>query len=215
MFNPNSSDKLSTKKIAILATDGFEESELLEPKRALEAAGARTAILSLKGGKIRSWKEKRWGASLAVDATVDSVSAEDFDGLVLPGGVMNSDALRKERAAVEFVRAIGDAGKPIGAICHGAWTLIEAGLVRGKTLTSWPSLKTDLENAGARWVDQEVVVDQGLVTSRKPSDLPEFNRNLIEEFAEGRHPGMRSDIDRAAIGTAVQSGAEDPGFAAI
>jgi len=219
MFNTDSSSsKLTDKKIAILATDGFEQSELLEPKKALEAAGARTVIVSLKKGQIKGWKDKNWGESISVDATVDSVNAAEFDGLVLPGGVMNPDALRKEKAAVEFVKGFVDAGKPIGAICHGSWTLIETGMVRGKTMTSWPSLKTDLENAGAHWVDQEVVVDQGLITSRKPGDLPAFNLKLIEEFAVGRNAGLTSDQSRfagAAAGTAEQLGTIDPGFAAI
>ena len=216
MFNTDASKKLSSKKIAILATDGFEQSELMEPKKALEAAGARTVIVSLKNGDIKGWKDQAWSDSIAVDVTVDSVTAAEFDGLVLPGGVMNPDALRKEKAVVEFVRGFVEAGKPIGAICHGPWTLIETGMVRGKTLTSWPSLKTDLENAGAQWVDEEVVVDQGLVTSRKPDDLPAFNQKLIEEFSEGRSTGLTSDQSRfAAAGTPEQMGTIDPGFAAI
>jgi protease I len=193
MFNSEAKDnrELQGKTIAILATDGFENSELRKPKAALEAAGATTKIVSLKSGEIKGWEKKDWADPIDVDETVDSVDATKFDGLLLPGGVMNPDALRKEESAVKFVKAFVDAGKPIAAICHGPWTLIETGAVRGKTMTSWPSLKTDLTNAGANWVDAEVVVDRGLVTSRKPDDLPAFNRKMIEEFAEGRHAGLK------------------------
>ncbi len=173
---------LSGERIAILATDGFEQSELAEPKKALEAAGAATSVVSLAKGKIRGWKEKDWGDEVAVDTTVADARAEDFNGLVLPGGVMNPDKLRMNPEAVRFVKAFVDAKKPVGAICHGPWTLINADAVKGHTMTSWPSLQKDLENAGAKWVDEEVVSDHGLVTSRKPADLPAFNEKIIEAF---------------------------------
>ena len=181
------SDELDGVKVAILATDGFEQSELFEPKKALENAGAEVKIVSLKPGQIKGWDENDWGDKIAVDLTVDEANAEDFDALQLPGGVMNPDKLRMNEKAVAFVKAFFDAGKPVGAICHAPWTLIEADVVRGKTLTSWASLQTDLGNAGAEWVDEEVVTDNGLVTSRKPDDLPAFNKKIIEEFAEGVH----------------------------
>lgn len=186
------SNKLDGVKVAILATDGFEQSELLEPKKALEDAGADVKIVSLKAGEIKGWDEKDWGETINVDLTVDEANAADFDALQLPGGAMNPDKLRMNEKAVAFVKAFFDAGKPVGAICHAAWTLIEADVVKGKTLTSWASLKTDLENAGAKWVDQEVVTDNGLVTSRNPKDLPAFNKKIIEEFAEGVHSKQRS-----------------------
>jgi protease I len=180
-------DKLKGKRFAILATNGFEQSELEEPKRALEAEGARTEIVSLAQGQIRGWKHTDWGNSVAVDVKIEEANPDNYDGLMLPGGVINPDKLRMDPEAVDFVRAFIRSGKPIAAICHGPWTLINAGGVRGRKLTSWPSLQVDLENAGAHWVDQQVVVDQGLVTSRKPDDLPAFNQKMIEEFAEARH----------------------------
>ncbi|MGI9035523.1 MAG: type 1 glutamine amidotransferase domain-containing protein [Pyrinomonadaceae bacterium] len=180
-------DKLNNVKVAILATDGFEQSELFEPKKALEDAGADVKIVSLKTGKIKGWNKDDWGDTIDVDLTVDEANAADFDALQLPGGVMNPDKLRMNEKAVAFVKAFFNAGKPVGAICHAPWTLIEADVVRGKTLTSWASLKTDLENAGAKWVDEKVVTDNGLVTSRKPDDIPAFNEKIIEEFAEGVH----------------------------
>jgi protease I len=178
---------LSGKRIAILATHGFEQSELEEPKKALEAAGARAEVVSPVTGKIRGWKHKDWGTEIAVDVTLDRASHEDYAGLVLPGGVLNPDQLRLDPRAVAFVSSFVRSGKPIAAICHGPWLLINAGGVRGRKITSWPSLQLDLQNAGAHWVDQEVVTDMGLVTSRKPDDLPAFNRKMLEEFAEGRH----------------------------
>jgi protease I len=184
--------KLDGLKVAILAADGFEQSELFEPKKALEAAGAATHIVSLESGEIKGWNEKDWGESIAVDVTIENADIVDYDALVLPGGVMNPDKLRMNERAVAFVRAFFDAGKPVGAICHAPWTLIEAGVVRGKTMTSWLSLKTDLENAGAKWVDQSVVTDNGLVTSRNPQDIPAFNEKIIEEFAEGVHRRRKS-----------------------
>ena len=175
------------KRIAILATDGFEQSELLEPKRALEEAGARTEVISPKAGTIRGWAEKDWGQSIPVDKSIDSVNANDYDALVLPGGVMNPDKLRRNENALAFVKHFFAAGKPVAAICHGPWTLIDAGVVKGREMTSYHTIQTDLKNAGAKWVDQEVVVDNGLVTSRKPDDIPAFNEKMIEEFAEGVH----------------------------
>ena len=182
-------DKISLtgKKVAIVSTDGFEQSELFEPKKALEDAGADVHVISMKEGKIKGWDKADWGKSIEVDATFDDASPEEFDALMLPGGVINPDKLRMDPKAVRFVQAFVDAGKPIAAICHGPQTLIETGIVQGRTMTSWPSLKTDLINAGAEWVDQEVVTDQGLVTSRKPDDIPAFNKKMIEEFAEGLH----------------------------
>jgi protease I len=185
------SHHLSSKKIAILATDGFEQSELTEPKRALEEAGATVHVISPKSDKIRGWDHTDWGQEVPVDVTLEQAKPDDYHGLVLPGGQINPDKLRLEPKAVEFVRAFFQAGKPVGAICHGPWMLVEADVARGRTVTSWPSVRTDLKNAGANWVDQEVVVDQGLVTSRKPDDIPAFNAKIIEEFAEGRHEAQR------------------------
>lgn len=179
--------ELNGKRVAILATDGFEQAELLEPKKALEEAGAQTTIVSIKPGEIKGWNEKEWGQSVPVEKTVDGVSADDFDALMLPGGVMNPDKLRMNEQAVDFARDFIEAGKPVGAICHGPWLLVEADVVEGRRVTSWPSLRTDLVNAGAEWEDSEVVVDEGLVTSRKPADIPAFSRKLIEEIQEGRH----------------------------
>lgn len=186
------SKKLEGKKVAILATDGFEQSELFEPKKALEEAGAEVSIVSLKSGEIKGWDETDWGKSIAVDQVLDDASAENFDALVLPGGVMNPDKLRTEDNAISFVKSFFDAGKPVGAICHAPWTLINAGVVNGRKLTSWASLQKDLENAGAEWTDSEVIVDNGLVTSRKPDDLPAFNSKLIEEIGEGVHNRQKS-----------------------
>jgi protease I len=171
---------ISGKKVAILATDGFEQSELMEPRKALDHAGATTAVISPKNGSIKAWNHTDWGESVKVDTTVDQANPEEYDALVLPGGVMNPDHLRMEPKVVQFVRAFVASGKPVAAICHGPWTLLEAGALKGKTVTSWPSLKTDLANAGAKWVDQEVVSDGQFITSRKPDDLPAFNRTLIE-----------------------------------
>lgn len=175
---------LRGKKIAILATDGFEQAELLEPRKALDQAGAQTQVVSPKDGKIKGWNMKDWGNEVPVDISLKSAKPEEFDALLLPGGVMNPDHLRMDSQAVAFVKHFTDEGKPVAAICHGPWTLIEAGAVRGKTMTSWPSLKTDLKNGGANWVDKEVVTDGTLVTSRKPDDIPAFNREMIRLFAE-------------------------------
>lgn len=163
---------LQGKKVAILATDGFEQSELLEPRKALDEAGATTQVVSPEGTKVKGWNHKEWGNEVPVDISLESAKAEEFDALLLPGGVMNPDQLRMNPKAVEFVKHFTEAGKPVAAICHGPWTLIEAGAVRGRTMTSWPSLRTDLKNAGATWLDKEVVSDKGLVTSRKPTIFP-------------------------------------------
>jgi protease I len=170
-------------RVAILATDGFEQSELFDPRRALDQAGASTEVVSLSRGEIKGWNHKEWGQTIAVDKTVDSVDAKNFDALLLPGGVMNPDTLRMDAKAVAFVKAFFAAKKPVAAICHGPWTIVEAGAAKGRTLTSWPSLKTDIENAGGRWVDQETVVDDNLVTSRNPKDIPAFNREVEKLFA--------------------------------
>jgi protease I len=177
---------LEGKKVAILVANGFEQSEMTEPKKALEEAGAETDIVSPEKDKVSGWKHTRWGDDFDVDVPLDEADPAAYQALLLPGGVMNPDKLRLNQAAVRFVRTFFDSGKPVAAICHGPWTLIEAGVVRGRQVTSWLSIKTDLENAGARWVDREVVVDNGLVTSRKPEDIPAFNRKMIEEFQEGR-----------------------------
>lgn len=179
--------KLTGKIVAVVATDGFEQSELTEPRRALMEAGAAVHVIAPHGGTIQGMQHREKGDKVNVDKTLDQVRAEEYDALVLPGGVANPDALRTDKRAVNFVRAFAKDKKPIGAICHGPWMLVEADIVRGRTMTSWPSLRTDLKNAGAEWVDREVVVDHGLVTSRKPDDLPAFNRKIVEEFCEGRH----------------------------
>ncbi|HVJ51785.1 MAG TPA: type 1 glutamine amidotransferase domain-containing protein [Aliidongia sp.] len=180
-------NELNGSRIAILATDGFEQTELTEPQKALVAAGATVEVISLKAGEIQGMQHHDKGDKVRVDKTLDQVKGEDYAALVLPGGVANPDTLRTDAKAVAFVRSFASAHKPIAAICHGPWTLIEADAVRGRTMTSWPSLKTDLRNAGAEWVDREVVVDNGLVTSRKPDDLPAFCAKMIEEFRKGRH----------------------------
>ncbi len=175
------------KRIAILATNGFEESELKSPKEHLEQQGWVAEIVSPESGSIRSWAEKNWGPDYTVDVALDEANPGDYDALVLPGGVINPDKLRIDEKALDFVRAFFEAGKPVAAICHGPQTLISAGVVKGRTLTSFPSVKTDLINAGAQWVDKEVVVDKGLVTSRTPDDLPAFNKKMVEEIREGKH----------------------------
>ncbi len=182
--------KLQDKKVAILVANGFEQVELTEPKRALEAEGAEALIVSPEDSQVRGWKSTDWGDLFHVDVPLSRAKADEFDALVLPGGVMNPDHLRQNDAACDFVRAFFDDGKPVAAICHGPWTLIDAGVVRGRKLTSYASIRTDLENAGARWIDAEVVVDQGLVSSRTPDDLPAFNRKMIEEIGEGAHQRM-------------------------
>ena len=176
---------LNGKKIAILATDGFEQSELLEPRKALDEAGATTVVIAPKAGKIKGWNHTDWGESVKVDKTLADANPQEYDALVLPGGVMNPDHLRMDPSAVNFVRQFVSTGKTVAAICHGPWTLIEAGAVKGKTMTSWPSIKSDLKNAGANWVDQEVVTDGQLITSRKPDDIPAFNKAIIESIVHG------------------------------
>jgi len=178
------SGSLRGVRVAILATDGFEQAELTEPRQALDAAGADTAIVSPKEGKVRGWKMKEWGDEIEVDQALDGADPKNYDALVLPGGVINADALRMQPQAVKFVKSFFDAGKPVGVICHASWALIESGVVKGHRLTSWPSLKTDLTNAGAEWVDAEVVVDGKLVTSRKPDDIPAFNREIKRLFSQ-------------------------------
>ena len=177
-------EELKGKKIAILVADGFEQVELTEPRKALEDAGADAFIVSIKEGTVKGWDETDWGETFTVDMVVDETSADNFDGLLLPGGQMNPDHLRNNEKAVAFVKQFAEQNKPIAAICHGPWTLIEANLVQGRLVTSFPSIQTDLRNAGANWVDQEVVVDHGLITSRKPADIPAFNQKMIEEFAK-------------------------------
>jgi protease I len=184
--------QLNGKRVAILVTDGFEQVELTEPRQALDQAGARTQIVSPAKGQVKGWNHTEWGDQFPVDLPLEQARPDDFDALLLPGGVMNPDKLRMNKQAVQFVKSFFDAGKPVAAICHGPWTLIEAGVVRGRKLTSYESIQTDLKNAGANWVDQEVVTDNGLVTSRKPDDIPAFNRKMIEEFAEGRHERQRA-----------------------
>ena len=179
--------RLAGKKVAVLATDGFEQSELTDPVQALKDAGAEVHVVSPKAGQIQGMKHDEKGDKVRVDRTLAEAANADYDALVLPGGVANPDKLRLEREAIAFIRRFVEDDKPIAAICHGPWTLIDAGGVAGRRMTSWPSLKNDLKNAGAHWVDEEVVVDNGLVSSRKPDDIPAFNQKMIEEFAEGTH----------------------------
>ena len=178
---------LTGRRIAILVAEGFEQVEMTEPRKALEQAGAETEIVSPAQGEVQGWNYFDKADRFHVDVPLDEANADDYDALLLPGGVANPDQLRTHPKAVQFVRQFVDSAKPVGVICHGPWTLIEAGVVKGRGLTSWPSLKTDLINAGAKWVDQEVACDRGLVSSRKPADLPAFSRKLIEEIGEGQH----------------------------
>lgn len=184
--------KLEGKKVAILVANGFEQVEMTKPREALDEAGAETKIVSIKSGKIQGMNHDEKGDKFDVDLTLDEADAEDFDALLIPGGLMNPDEMRQQKKALEFARDFFESGKPVAAICHGPQVLITAGLVRGRKMTSWPALEADMKNAGANWVDEEVVVDQGLVTSRKPNDIPAFNRKMIEEFAEGKHAGQRA-----------------------
>ncbi|MET0427409.1 MAG: type 1 glutamine amidotransferase domain-containing protein [Microvirga sp.] len=186
------SETLNDLKVAILVTDGFEQIEMTEPRKALDEAGAETRLVSPKDGRVKAWNFTDWGGTFPVDMPLDSARSEDFDALLLPGGVINPDMLRALPEAVAFVKAFFDARKPVASICHGPWTIIEAGAARGRRLTSWPSLMTDLKNAGAEWVDEEVVVDQGLVTSRKPDDIPAFNPEVIKLFASARGPSRQA-----------------------
>lgn len=184
------SNELKGKRIAILLTDGFEQVEMTEPRHALDDAGAETFLVSAKTD-VRGFHHDQAGDEFPVDVPLGKAKAQDFDGLLLPGGVMNPDSLRIDEKAIAFVQGFVDAGKPIAAICHGPWPLIETGVTKGRRMTSWPSLRSDLKNAGAEWVDAAVVVDRGLVTSRNPDDIPAFNRKMIEEFSEGSHgPGL-------------------------
>jgi protease I len=195
-------EKLAGKKVAILAADGFEEVELTEPRKALEEAGAKTTIVSLKSGEIQGMNHADKGEKVNVDTTLDKANPKDFDALMIPGGLMNPDSLRSSADALEFVRHFFQERKAVAAICHAPWVLIDAGVVRGRTLTSWPAIKTDVRNAGGNWVDEEVVVDNGLVTTRKPDDIPAFNKKMIEEFCEGPHaPAPRSGAVSAQLET--------------
>src|SRR5207245_329968 len=191
--------KLDGKKVAILVTDGFEQVELTKPREALDEAGAETKIVSLKSGKIQGMNHADKGDKFDVDLTLGEARPEEFDALMIPGGLMNPDDLRSNDEALEFTRHFFEEGKPVAAICHGPWVLIDANVINGRTLTSWPNIKTDVRNAGGTWVDKEVVVDSGLVTSRKPDDIPAFNRKMIEEFEEGRHAEMAGSRSRTGI----------------
>jgi protease I len=183
--------KLEGKKVAILAADMFERVELEEPRKALEEAGATTEVISIKDGKIKGFDHFEPANEIKVDKTVEEASPDEYDALLIPGGVGNPDQLRGDENVVSFVRDFFEAGKPVAAICHGPWVLVEAGVVKGRKLTSWPTLQTDIRNAGGTWVDEQVVVDEGMVTSRKPDDIPAFNEKMIEEFCEGQHAGQR------------------------
>ena len=185
---------LTGKRVAILATDGFEQSELLEPLRALREHGADVDVVSPKGGQVQGFEHFDKGESVPVDVELAQADPGRYDALVIPGGLFNPDSLRLDEQALAFVRGFFEAGKPVAAICHGPWVLANAGVVEGRTLTSVPNIRRDLENAGARWVDEEVVVDQGLVTSRTPKDLPAFCAKLVEEIDEGRHAGQKRSV---------------------
>ncbi len=191
-------NELLGKRIAFVATDGVEQVELTEPRSAVERAGGEPVLVSPKDEPIQGVNHMDRGATFGVDVRIDMANADEYDGLVLPGGVGNPDSLRMDERVVSFVRSFFEAGKPVAAICHGPWTLVEADVVRGRTLTSWPSLRTDIRNAGGTWVDEEVHVDRGLVTSRKPDDLPAFCAKMIEEFAEGAHPAQTEATRRAS-----------------
>jgi protease I len=193
-------DKLQGKRVAFLATDMVEQVELTEPWKAVTGEGAAAELVSLEEGEIQGFNHYDKADKFKVDRTVEEARADDYDGLVIPGGVGNPDTMRTDENAVGLVRDFFEQGKPVGVICHGPWMLVEAGVVRGRKVTSWPSLRTDIRNAGGNWVDEEVVVDQGLVTSRKPDDLPAFNAKIVEELAEGRHAGQ-AEKTQAAVGT--------------
>jgi protease I len=187
LYKPKNEDRIMEKRIAILATNGFEKSELFSPKEALENEGFKVDVISLEKGKIKGWEGTNWSGEIDVDRTINEVSAKEYNALVLPGGVINPDQLRRNEDVLVFVRDFFKQSKPVGAICHAAWTLINAEVVEGRTMTSFNSIKKDLENAGALWVDKEVVVDEAFVTSRNPDDLPAFNAKMIEEIKEGKH----------------------------
>jgi protease I len=180
-------DKLQGKRVAFLATDMVEQVELTKPWKAVQEEGARVELVSLEEGEIQGFNHYDKADTFKVDRTVEEARPDDYDALVIPGGVGNPDTMRTDENAVQFVRGFFEQGKPVGVICHGPWMLVEAGVLRGREVTSWPSLQTDIRNAGGNWVDEEVVTDQGLVTSRKPDDIPAFNAKIVEEFAEGRH----------------------------
>jgi protease I len=182
--------KLDGKKVAILVADGFEQVEMTKPRKALDEAGAETIVVSPKSRQIQGMHHADKGDKFDVDLTLDEARPEEFDALMIPGGLFNPDELRANEEALEFTRHFFGAGKPVAAICHGPWVLIDAGVVRGRALTSWPHIKTDVKNAGGKWIDEEVVTDNGLVTSRKPDDIPAFNQKMIEEFGEGKHEAM-------------------------
>ncbi len=190
--------KLDGKKVAFLFTDGVEQVELDKPAEAVREAGADVDYISLEEGEIQAFNHLDHGDKIKVDKKVADVSADDYDALVLPGGVANPDLLRGDEKAVDFVRSFVQQAKPIGAICHGPWTLVEADVLKGRTITSWPTLKTDIRNAGGNWVDEEVHVDEGLVTSRNPDDIPAFNDKIVEEFCEGEHEGMKESVGASA-----------------
>jgi protease I len=189
--------KLQGKRVAFLATDMVEQVELTEPWKAVEQAGGTPELVSLEEGEIQGFNHYDKADTFKVDRTVEEASADDYDALVLPGGVGNPDTLRMDENAVQFVREFFEQNKPVGVICHGPWMLVEAGVVRGRKVTSWPSLRTDIRNAGGDWVDEEVVVDHGLVTSRKPDDLPAFNAKIVEEFCEGEHAEQSASVQSA------------------
>jgi protease I len=193
-------NELQGKKIAFLAADGVEEVELTGPWKAVEEAGAEAELLSIESGEIQAFQHLDKGGTFKVDRVVSEADPADYDGLVLPGGVANPDFLRGDQDAVAFVKQFFEQGKPVGVICHGPWTLVEAGIVKGRKITSWPTLRTDIENAGGNWVDEEVVVDAGLVSSRKPDDLPAFNAKIVEEFGEGKHAEQAEKAKAATSG---------------
>jgi protease I len=197
--------QLDGKRVAILVADGFEQIEMTKPRQALEDAGADTRIVSIKTGKVQGVNHDEKGDKFEVDLALDSAEAEDFDALLIPGGLMSPDAMRQEENALEFARHFFDAGKPVAVICHGPQVLISADLVRGRTMTSWPAIKVDMKNAGANWVDEEVVVDNGLVSSRKPDDIPAFNRKMIEEFAEGKHDNQSQAREKKTAAIALET----------
>jgi protease I len=198
-------NELQGTRIAFIATEGVEQVELTEPWKAVEQAGARPELLSIEPGEVQAWNHFDKGDTFRVDRTIEEAQPDEYDALVLPGGVANPDQLRGDENVVAFVRRFAESGKPIGVICHGPWTLIEAGVVRGRRMTSWPTLQTDLRNAGAEWVDEEVVVDHGLVSSRKPDDLPAFTAKIVEEFAEGRHEQSAKKAQQAVHAEATPS----------
>jgi len=188
---------LNGKRVAIVVANGFEQVELTDPREALKAAGATTDLVSIESDEVKGWNHTEWGDTFAVDVPIDEADPDEYDALLLPGGVMNPDKLRRDERVQKFVRSFFEEGKPVASICHGPWTLIDAGVAKGRRMTSYHSIQTDLKNAGVEWVDEEVVVDQGLVTSRKPDDLPAFNEKMIEEFAEGAHAGQREKTGAA------------------